>query len=94
MIAFIKEYVGLVLLVTVILYLLPSEQYRRYLRFFLELVLVLFLVQRILSLGNDSFLQSWEGSWKEFLAVMEQRRQEAEDMEFLEPDYVEKFTDS
>jgi hypothetical protein len=45
-------------------------------------------------LGNDSFLQSREGSWKEFLAVMEQRRQEAEDMEFLEPDYVEKFTDS
>jgi hypothetical protein len=70
---------------------IPSEQYRGYLRFFLEMVLVLFCVQQFLSLGNSNIKQTWENSYQSFYREMEQRKQEAQDLEFLDEEYVAEF---
>ena len=40
MLVWVKAYISLFLIFAMLLYLLPSDVYRRYLRFFLEMILV------------------------------------------------------
>lgn len=92
-IEFLREYVGLFLIFTVVLYVIPSEQYRGYLRFFLEMVLVMFCLQQFLTLGKGDAEKNWEKAYQSFYDEMERRRTEAEEMEYLDMEYVYGFAE-
>ncbi len=93
LLAFLREYVVLFLIFTVALYVIPSEQYRGYLRFFLEMALVMFCLQRILQAGGKDPKQKWEAYYRSFYEEMEQRKTEAEEMEYLDMEYVYGFAE-
>lgn len=89
MIAWIKAYISLFLIFAMFLYLLPSGQYRRYLRFFLEMVLVLFCLTSILEIGERDYEKQWNQAFYKYYAQWEERKQEAEDYSYLDQDYID-----
>lgn len=89
MIAWIKTYISLFLIFAMFLYLLPSGQYRRYLRFFLEMVLVLFCLTSILGIGKQDYEKQWNQTFSQYYAQWEQRKKEAEDYSYLDQNYID-----
>ena len=75
MLVWVKAYISLFLIFAMLLYLLPSDVYRRYLRFFLEMILVLFCLTSVLGIGKGDY--EWE-----------KRKEEAESYSFLDENYV------
>ena len=88
-IAWIKAYISLFLIFAMFLYLLPSGQYRRYLRFFLEMVLVLFCLTSILGIGKKDYEKQWNQTFSQYYAQWEQRKKEAEDYSYLDQNYID-----
>ncbi|MDD7177985.1 MAG: stage III sporulation protein AF [Lachnospiraceae bacterium] len=93
MITWVKDYIVLFLAFTLVLYLLPSQEYRGYIRFFLELVLVLFCLLPLLGIRDKEFQVRWDETYQSFYEQMEQRHQEAESMEFLNQEYLDAITE-
>ena len=93
MITWVKDYIVLFLVFTLVLYLLPSQEYRGYIRFFLELVLVLFCLLPLLGIRDKEFQVRWGETYQSFYEQMEQRHQEAESMEFLNKEYLDAITE-
>lgn len=93
MITWVKDYIVLFLVFTLVLYLLPSQEYRGYIRFFLELVLVLFCLLPLLGIRDKEFQVRWDETYQSFYEQMEQRHQEAEAMEFLNQEYLDAITE-
>ena len=89
MIAWIKAYISLFLIFAMFLYLLPAGQYRRYLRFFLEMVLVLFCLTSILGIGKKDYEKQWNKTFSQYYAQWEQRKKEAEDYSYLDQNYID-----
>lgn len=89
MLAWMKSYIGLFLIFTMILYLLPSQDYRRYLRFFLEMVLVLFCITSLLTAGGKEKEKRWDQGFAHFYQEWEKRKQEAETMSFVDQAYLD-----
>lgn len=93
MITWVKDYIVLFLVFTLVLSLLPSQEYRGYIRFFLELVLVLFCLLPLLGIRDKEFQVRWDETYQSFYEQMEQRHQEAESMEFLNQEYLDAITE-
>ena len=93
MITWVKDYIVLFLVFTLVLYLLPSQEYRGYIRFFLELVLVLFCLLPLLGIRDKEFQVRWDETYQSFYEQMEQRHQKAESMEFLNQEYLDAITE-
>lgn len=93
MITWVKDYIVLFLVFTLVLYLLPSQEYRGYIRFFLELVLVLFCLLPLLGIRDKEFQVRWDETYQSFYEQMEQRHREAESMEFLNQEYLDAITE-
>ena len=93
MITWVKDYIVLFLVFTLVLYLLPSQEYRGYIRFFLELVLVLFCLLPLLGIRDKEFQVRWDETYQSFYEQMEQRNREAEAMEFLNQEYLDAITE-
>ena len=90
-IQWVKEYVGLFLGVTLILYLTPTKEYRGYLRFFLEMLLVLFCLRPMVVIAGLNLEKNWKKTYQSFYEEMEKREQEAADMEYLDWGYINEL---
>lgn len=85
----VKEYVSLFLAFTLVLYVIPSKEYRGYLRFFLEMVLVLFCLRPLLQLSHLNLQEQWENTYHSLYEEMIQREQEAVEMSYLDQGYLD-----
>lgn len=88
---FLKEYVGMFLIFTIVLAVIPARQYRGYLRFFMEMVLVLFCLRQFLHLGSGRMEEQWNKSFSSFYEEISRRKEEGERMEYLDENYVSGF---
>ncbi len=86
-----KEYVGLFLAFSLVLYVLPEQSYRGYIRFFLELILVLFCLRPVVHISSSGFEKRWNETYQSFLQEMKQREEEAESLSFVDEDYIKLF---
>lgn len=86
--SWIEKYIVIFLLFAVMSYLIPQETYRKYIKFFMQLVFVLLLAAPIFSLC----LMEKRG-WGEILLVFcggeERREKEAEELSFLDESYID-----
>lgn len=87
MAAYIKGLLALVLLVTVLLHLPPGNSYRRYIRFFAELLLMLALLTPVLSLLGDGEVLLEQIAYEEFSEERKELAQDMQNMEYLYGDY-------
>ena len=88
MLVWVKAYISLFLIFAMLLYLLPSDVYRRYLRFFLEMILVLFCLTSVLGIGKGNCEQRWNQAFRGYYEEWERRKEEAESYSFLDENYV------
>lgn len=93
MIQGVKEYVGLFLGFTLVLYLTPTKEYRGYLRFFLEMLLVLFCLRPMVAVTGLNWEKSWEKTYRSFYQEMKKREEEAAEMEYLDWGYINELTE-
>ena len=84
----VKEYVSLFLAFTLVLYVIPSNEYRGYLRFFLEMVMVLFCLRPLLETTHLNLQEQWEDTYQSLYEEMEKREEEAMEMVFLDDGYI------
>lgn len=89
----VKEYVSLFLAFTLVLYVIPSKEYRGYLRFFLEMVLVLFCLRPLLQLSHLNLQEQWENTYHSLYEEMIQREQEAMEMSYLDQGYLDALVE-
>lgn len=89
----VKEYVSLFLAFTLVLYVIPSNEYRGYLRFFLEMVLVLFCLRPILQLSHLDLQKQWENTYHSLYEEMMRREEEATEMSYLDWGYIDTLTE-
>lgn len=85
----VKEYISLFLAFTLVLYVIPSNEYRGYLRFFLEMVLVLFCLHPLLGLSHLDLQDRWESTYHSLYEEMEKREEEALQMSYLDWGYID-----
>lgn len=81
MVAYVRGFIVLFVVLTILLHLPPQENYRKYIRFFTELILTLALLTPVLSVFCDSaeFLELIE-----YEAFTEELSMVSEDMEHIE----------
>ena len=85
----VKEYISLFLAFMLVLYVIPSNEYRGYLRFFLEMVLVLFCLRPLLGLSYLDLQDRWESTYHSLYEEMEKREEEALQMSYLDWGYID-----
>lgn len=85
--AYVKGIIALFLLLTVLLHLPPGNSYRKYTRFFAEMILTLALLTPVLSVVCDSeeFLRMVD--YEEFTEELEMVSKDMQHMEYLYADY-------
>jgi len=87
-----KQFIIVYLILTVMVHLAPAEKYKKYLRFFSGLVLLLFLVMPVLRLSGDdgrlAELVSYEAFWEQLGDAGQGERK----LQFLQHDhYIKKY---
>lgn len=84
---YIKGFLVLMILMTVLLYLLPGKSYHKYIHFFSELILTIALLSPILSVFYDSeeFLEMVE--YEAFMEELSAVARDMEQIEFIHSDY-------
>lgn len=90
--SWIEKYIVIFLLFAVMSYLIPQETYRKYIRFFMQLVFVLLLVAPIFSLLFKGEVKDQEKFYRSFIEEMERREKEAEELSFLDESYIDYAT--
>lgn len=87
MVAYVRGFIALFLLLTVLLYLPPGKSYQKYIRFFAELILTIALLTPVLSIVCDSeeFLKLVD--YEEFTEELEEVSKDVQHMEYLYGDY-------
>lgn len=93
LVQWVKEYVGLFLACTLVLYVIPSNEYRGYLRFFLEIILVLFCLHPMIAISHMDIQDDWERTYRSFYEELELREQEAKEMVYLDWGYINKLAE-
>ena len=80
----LKDLSFYLILVTAVLYVLPSNSYRKYLRFFTGLVLIVLLITPVLNLFGmkpsvgESLMEEFEDEYKNQIGQFEKRIKEPE----------------
>lgn len=87
--SWIEKYITVFLLFVVMSYLIPRDTYRKYIRFFMELVFVLLLAAPVFSFFFHGKMEQAEDFYRSFTEEMEQREREAESRSFLDEGYLE-----
>lgn len=83
----VKSYIVFFLLMMILLHLVPREAYRKYIQFFMGMLLVLAFLSPVLSLLFDSgeFLDMVE--YEAFQEQLEELQKDTDRIEFLQQDY-------
>lgn len=84
----IQRFVVLCLLFSAVSYLIPEESYKKYLRFFMELLLVLFLLKPFASMAGGDWERRFQSYYEQFCGEMEMRQREGENFAFLDENYI------
>lgn len=87
--SWIEKYIVIFLLFAVMSYLIPQETYRKYIKFFMQLVFVLLLAAPIFSLLFEGKAEDGEKFYWSFVEEMERREKEAEELSFLDESYID-----
>lgn len=86
--SWIQRFVVLCLLFGAVSYLIPEESYKKYLRFFMEMLLVLFLLKPLFSLSGGKWEGRFEDHYEHFYEELEERQREGETFAFLDENYI------
>ncbi len=87
MAAYVRGFIALFLLLTVLLHLPPGKSYQKYIRFFAELILTIALLTPVLSIVCDSEEFSKLVDYEEFTEELEELSKDMQHMEYLYGDY-------
>ena len=93
--SYLKSYVILFLVLTILLEMVPKAGMQKYIRFFSQMILVFGLLYPVLGwMGeSDAFLEKIE--YQSFLQKMEEVQSDAEKITYLDNDhYVKKYEDA
>lgn len=93
--SYLKSYVILFLVLTILLEMVPKAGMQKYIRFFSQMILVFGLLYPVLGwMGeSDAFLEKIE--YQSFLQKMEEVQSDAEKIAYLDNDhYVKKYEDA
>lgn len=84
---YIKGFLALFVLMTLLIYLVPGESFKKYIRFFSEIILALGFLSPVLSFicDSDEFLQMIE--YEEFAESLNEISRDTQKLEFLQNDY-------
>lgn len=93
--SWIKEFLIIYLILTVLMHLVANDQYKKYLRFFSGIILLTALVSPVMKLsgsaGRLESLISYEAFWEQ----LDSARQDTQKMEFLQNNhYVKKYEEA
>lgn len=88
----IKEFLIVYLILTILTHLAASDQYKKYLRFFSGMILLLTLVTPVLRIfGEDGRLEALV-SYEAFLEELDSARNDAQKLEFMQNGrYLQKY---
>lgn len=89
---YIKEFLALFVLMTMLLYLVPGEAFKKYVRFFMEFVLTLGVLAPVLSFfyDSDEFLEKI--AYEEFTSGLAELSKDTQKISFLQnPYYIEEY---
>lgn len=92
MLAYVRGFIVLFVLLTVLLYLPPGKSYQKYIRFFAEMILTFSILSPVLSIFCDSeeFLELIE--YEEFTDSLSEISRDAQKIEYMNNDYyLEKY---
>lgn len=87
--SWIEKYIAVFLVFVMMSYLIPRDTYRKYIRFFMELVFVFLLLEPVLTFLFQGQNKLGEDFVRSFTKEMEQRQKEAEEMTYLDWDYMD-----
>lgn len=91
----IKEFLIIYFILTILMHLVANDQYKKYLRFFSGIILLTALISPVTKLfGNAGQLESLI-SYEAFWEQLDSARQDSQKMEFLQNDhYVKKYEEA
>ena len=87
MLAYVRGFVVLFVLLALLLYLPPGGSYQKYIRFFAELILVFGVLSPVLSIVCDSEMFLELIAYEEFVGGLSEMTRDMERMEYLHADY-------
>lgn len=87
MLAYVRGFITLFVLLTLLLYLPPGKSYQKYIRFFAELILTLSIISPVMSVicDSDEFLELIE--YEEFTENLSEISKDMQRIEYLHSDY-------
>lgn len=90
--SWIKEFLVIYLVLTILTHLAASDQYKKYLRFFSGIVLLLTLVTPVLRIfGEDGWLEAMVSN-EAFLEELDSVRKDAQKLEFIQNShFIQKY---
>lgn len=92
MLSYVRGFIVLFVLLTLLLYLPPGKSYQKYIRFFAEIILTLGILSPVLSVFCDSeeFLELIE--YEEFMESLSEISRDTQKIEYINNDYyLEKY---
>lgn len=95
MLAYIKGFVTLFVLLALIIYLTPQSRYQKYIRFFAELILTVGILSPVLSMfgGSEKFLDMI--AYEEFEAGLSEITRDLDRMEYIHQDaYIREYEEA
>lgn len=90
--SYVKSYIILFFIVTLLVHMVPKEHFQKYIRFFAQMLLVFGLLYPVLDKigASDAFLEKIQ--YDSFFQQMEQTRMDAEQLAYLGNDsYIEQY---
>ncbi len=87
-IQWIEKFIVLYLFLACFLYLIPRETYRKYIRFYTQLVLVITLCLPILSFVGKMKQIDYNKQYRSIVTEIQMREKEAEEMTYLDKKYI------
>lgn len=87
MLAYVRGFIVLFVLLTLLLYLPPGKSYQKYIRFFAELIMTLGILSPVLSVvcDSDEFLKQVE--YEEFMENLSELSRDADRIAYINNDY-------
>lgn len=87
MLAYVRGFITLFVLLTMLLYLPPGKSYQKYIRFFAELILTLSIISPVMSVicDSDEFMELIE--YEEFTENLSEISKDMQRIEYLHNDY-------
>ena len=84
----VKKIIILFLFLSTFLYMVPNQTYKKYIRFFMEMILVVTILVPIIEYVYQSKNISFDDTYHGIVQEMKRREQEAQEYAYLDEDYI------